>query len=342
MSNYLYHLPDWRFTAPVKHSLAAAGVLGVILTCPSARLDAHPSPHPPAESVLPADASPLQAPAAIRPSAEELAGSGIAYNEAYLKELCEYGYPLPKLLLYRLGAEGAYAEAADEKLYWTWHIYIDHPSCKDELEKALNSFSPERASWLRGCIKSARSRHAEPFAGIMGLNGWYEECGMIPPQPGTDCSVSEAGCSASDSKSGKPPKTTGHCIRRYYAAINGREKIIGESFSFVIKDRAVDLDGDGVKELVCSCTYGGSGTRRVYVFRRNGGRIERGQPDYDKLGLTGWEHWGAMSSASYYDAERGVFIVEYPGPDYPKNPERLIREAGYADFSWKDFDPGRD
>lgn len=342
MSNYPYHLPDWRFTAPIKHCLAAAGVLGVILITPAAQLEAHPSSLPYAESMLTTEASPLLAPAALRPTAQELAASGIAYDDASLKQICEYDYPLPKLLLYRLGAEGASAKLADEKLYWTWHIYIAHPSYKDELNKALSSFSPERAAWLRSCVKNARAQHARPFAGIMGYDGWYEECGMMPPQPGADYSEPNGGAKAINPGSGEPPKISDHYIRRYYAIVNGQEKIIGESFNFVIDDHAIDLDGDGSKELVCSCTYGGSGTQRVYIFRRNGSEIERGQLDYDKLGLTGWSQWGNMSSANYYDVKRGAFIVEYPGPSYPKDPQRLIRKASYADFSWESFDPAQD
>ncbi|MDO5295331.1 MAG: hypothetical protein Q4F00_01650 [bacterium] len=339
MSVSLYHILNWKCTALAKRSLAAAGVAGMVLTAPAARLEAHPSSPPAAEAVLAADASPLLAPASIRPTAQELAASGITYNEASLKQICEYSYPLPKLLLYRLGAEGAYARSADEKLYWTWHIYIDHPLCKDELNKALKSFSPERAAWLRSCIKNARAQHARPFAGIMGYDGWYEECGMMPPQPGADYSEPNGGAKAINPGSGEPPKISDHYIRRYYAIVNGQEKIIGESFNFVIDDHAIDLDGDGSKELVCSCTYGGSGTQRVYIFRRNGSEIERGQLDYDKLGLTGWSHWGNMASANYYDAKRGAFIVEYPGPSYPKDPQRLIRKASYADFSWESFEP---
>ena len=70
----------------------------------------------------------------------------------------------------------------------------------------------------------------------------------------------------------------GHIIRTYYLReLNGRTDVpVAESFGFGIDDHAVDLDVDGVDELVCSCTFGGDGARRVYVYRLNGDTVEQG------------------------------------------------------------------
>ncbi len=61
------------------------------------------------------------------------------------------------------------------------------------------------------------------------------------------------------------------CNTCYYAIEGDSEFLIAESWNFEDKedDYAVDIDGDGVNELVCNCTYG-DGAQVVIVYKREG------------------------------------------------------------------------
>ena len=104
-----------------------------------------------------------------------------------------------------------------------------------------------------------------------------------------------------------------HVQWHYIAKINGVEKCVGEQFGYNgLEAWSVDLDGDGVTELVCNCTWGADGAQRVYVFRNNGGVIEKGSI-YD------WSYYEAEfkvdildagSIAERYDPDKNVFVVK--------------------------------
>jgi len=133
----------------------------------------------------------------------------------------------------------------------------------------------------------------------------------------------------------------GHYMRSYYTNLNGENILIAESFGFDIDDHIVDLDDDGVTELVCNCVYGGDLVARVYVFRRNGNAIERGCVDYDKLHLNAWDNRGMASTAEWYDPESGSINVEYASLASSSGdgttPGTFIQKAGYDAFSWEEF-----
>lgn len=66
----------------------------------------------------------------------------------------------------------------------------------------------------------------------------------------------------------------------YYAEADGKTQIIAESFGYEVagaqpEGYSVDLDEDGVPELICNCVYG-DGAERVLVYRNNNGVIEVG------------------------------------------------------------------
>ena len=129
----------------------------------------------------------------------------------------------------------------------------------------------------------------------------------------------------------------GHGFRSYFAQIGNEAVQVAESFGFAIDDHVVDLDGDGVTELVCNCVFGGDGARRVYVYRRNGALIERGSIVYDRLDLTAWDNWGANSTAEWYDPESGKILVEYASPASSTRSGTFIREADYAALAWEEY-----
>ena len=105
-----------------------------------------------------------------------------------------------------------------------------------------------------------------------------------------------------------------HMLWHYYAEIDGEERCIGEYFGFGGPEAwSADVDGDGLTELVCNCTWGGDGAQRVYVFRNNNGVIERGELDEvtfyrDELGFAIMSPPGSL--VERYDPERNVFVVE--------------------------------
>ena len=125
----------------------------------------------------------------------------------------------------------------------------------------------------------------------------------------------------------------GHIIRRYYVrAENGEQLCVGESFGFEIDDYIIDLDCDGVTELVCNCTFGADGVHRVYIYRLRNGTVERGTLVRDKAQMPGFIDWGANAAQEFYDIDRGNILLRYYAEDG-------IQETRlhYADFRFEPF-----
>ncbi|MBQ1804671.1 MAG: hypothetical protein II010_02085, partial [Oscillospiraceae bacterium] len=154
--------------------------------------------------------------------------------------------------------------------------------------------------------------HTE-FRGVMGLDGYYTDTELAPS----------------------------HHQRTYFTERNGQMVPIAESFGFTIDDHVVDLDGDGVTELVCNCVYGGDGAQRVLVYRRSGSTIQRGSIDYAKVNLTAWDNWGANSTAERYNPELGVFLVKYASLASSSGDGttsgKFLREVDYSAFAWENY-----
>ncbi len=121
------------------------------------------------------------------------------------------------------------------------------------------------------------------FAGIMGYTGYFTtETGAGP----------------------------GHTVRTYYTIQGGGPMKIAETFGFdEPQDYVVDLDGDGVTELVANVTYGGDGARRVYVYQRRGNDVYLGT--LSPTGLPNFNNWGANAYWSEYDPQEQVFRIHY-------------------------------
>ena len=126
----------------------------------------------------------------------------------------------------------------------------------------------------------------------------------------------------------------GHIIRTYYLhEWNGKTDVpAAESFGFGIDDHSIDLDGDGVDELVCSCIFGGDGARRVYIYRLNGDTVERGMLDEDSMELPEFFDWGVNAVQEYYDAAAGDFVLEYATRDSIRTVH-----CDYEDFTFAGF-----
>jgi len=73
--------------------------------------------------------------------------------------------------------------------------------------------------------------------------------------------------------------TPGYCQWRYYAQVDGEDRCIAQAGCYLPnrpETFSIDLDGDGVQELICNVEYG-TGARRVAVYRNKNGRIEEGK-----------------------------------------------------------------
>lgn len=105
--------------------------------------------------------------------------------------------------------------------------------------------------------------------------------------------------------------------RTYYAVEDGSARPIAESFGFEEEDYSLDLDGDGVTELICNVTFGADGAQRVYVYRRRGDEIWLGQ--LSPNGKEDFDNWGVGAYWTEYDAQNKLFRLHYwpkTGGDY--------------------------
>lgn len=129
------------------------------------------------------------------------------------------------------------------------------------------------------------------FSDIMGLHGFCES----HPRAGTDWSM-----------------------RYYYALDVGEDDspvCIGESCGREKSDYSADLDGDGITELICNCTYGTEDGREVHVFRRENGSFLESTMDKSHMltenGSPAEAIYIASSSVSYYDGGQEMFFFSY-------------------------------
>ena len=125
----------------------------------------------------------------------------------------------------------------------------------------------------------------------------------------------------------------------YYAEEHDERFPIAESFGFSDQpqDYVVDLDGDGVTELIANVQYGGDGHEDVYVYRRVGDGpdgIQRGTLDLSDL--PNFNNWGANATSAEYDAGAGVFRIRYA----QKNTEEygLLETRGLERFVFSQYE----
>lgn len=104
---------------------------------------------------------------------------------------------------------------------------------------------------------------------------------------------------------------------KYFVEIDGVETCIAEVFGdMVIKPEIYqkDLDGDGVKELICNSMYG-TGAGRVYIYRNHNGVIEVGYFCYDLSDerlFSGITNQGSSYIQEIYHPENETFEISYP------------------------------
>ena len=99
------------------------------------------------------------------------------------------------------------------------------------------------------------------------------------------------------------------------------KELIGTCFGFFedgdpIPFYIVDLDNDGVHELITECTFGGDGAERVFIFRNNNGVIEYG--DFDSESFFADNELGSDAEMAYsvtFDKASGMpmLVHNYEG-----------------------------
>lgn len=136
----------------------------------------------------------------------------------------------------------------------------------------------------------------EPFSGIMGYSGFCE----IHPRAGSSWSE-----------------------RYYYAMDTGEDEspvCIAESYGYEQNDYSVDLDGDGVTELICNCSYASAGTEDVFVYREEDGCIWKSSVDKTQMlsgdGIPTDAVLLTSHGMSYYDGGQGIFFFSYPDENW--------------------------
>jgi len=95
----------------------------------------------------------------------------------------------------------------------------------------------------------------------------------------------------------------------YYSEVDGEKVRIAVSWGFQQDDYVVDVDGDGMNELVCNVVYG-NGAADTLIYRREGDKILRGMAlelldgEYDNVSF-------ASQRAKYLPEENVVEIYYY-------------------------------
>lgn len=125
---------------------------------------------------------------------------------------------------------------------------------------------------------------------------------------------------------------SGWRIRRYFTIEGNTLVQIAESFGG--EDYSVDLDGDGVKELVSNVVYGGDGHASVFVYQRREDGIWRGRLNWGDL--PGHDNWGVNSTWEEYDPVENVFRIHYTVKD--REEPGVLESSGLTNITFKPFE----
>lgn len=138
---------------------------------------------------------------------------------------------------------------------------------------------------------------------------------------------------------------TGVTTWRFYAVEDGQYLPIARTGNYGYEPDVyrVDLDGDGVDELVCNREWAG-GDQDVIVYRNKNGQIEQGWLDLDvdnwldicaKEGLS--VRYGSEDIiCSHYDPEQGFVLNAHP---VDKNGEDVFKIATFQGLEYFAFEP---
>lgn len=125
--------------------------------------------------------------------------------------------------------------------------------------------------------------------------------------------------------------------RTYYIYANGGILKAGEGFGFESAadgDYRDDLDGDGIEELICNCTYMADGVERVYVFRFRDGRVEEGELDKYEDIVSEEELDGAGQISQRYDPDLRAIVFTY----YAEDGDKTLELKDYERFTFSAYE----
>lgn len=174
------------------------------------------------------------------------------------------------------------------------------------LDGELHQYGDTDVVWSCESPLSRDNTQEVSFVELMGMDCWYAE----------------------------EETTPGLIERTYYAAVADSDMSfrLAESFGLEIDDHIVDLDGDGVTELVSNCQWG-DGAKRIYIYRMKGNTIERGWLNWDASELNDFNDWSVNATQESYDPETGFFML-----DYDTNRGAFSSRAyHYLDFKFEEY-----
>ncbi len=127
-------------------------------------------------------------------------------------------------------------------------------------------------------------------------------------------------------------------VWHFWVEIDGEERCVAEAFGdeYSFGAYSVDLDGDGVPELITNNEFG-DGASKVYVYKNAGGEIMEGTVSRkyyeDELGFDMMV--GAANVAEeHYDAETNEFVVTNHGMEK----EKTVTFTGLEHFEFCPFE----
>ncbi len=132
-------------------------------------------------------------------------------------------------------------------------------------------------------------------------------------------------------------KTTVPPWHTYYYAVEGEETfLIATSWGLERDDHIVDIDGDGVQELICNVVYGDGG-QDTLIYRRQGTQTLRGSTK-DMLDEP-YDNIHFMSILSIYIPEENIVEISY----YRVDLNDMLRKKYKIDFEkityWEEVYP---
>lgn len=135
------------------------------------------------------------------------------------------------------------------------------------------------------------------------------------------------------------------CVWKFYWITDGEIRCVGEMFGPLHDDTienntripdayVLDLDGDGITELICNCVYGADGGQEVRVFRNNGGVVELGTLSIDYFdGKIDGELISHLI-AERYDPDVGFTVTYFDGEEMQTD-----TFSGIDNFKFEPFTP---
>lgn len=127
-------------------------------------------------------------------------------------------------------------------------------------------------------------------------------------------------------------------VWHFWVEMDGEERCVAETFGdeHSFGAYSVDLDGDGVPELITNNEFG-DGACKVYVYKNAGGEITKGTVSRkyyeDELGFD-MTVGAAMTAEEHYDAEANEFVVT----NYGMEEEKTVTFTGLEHFIFDPFE----